>query len=807
MSRAAFTHTASSATPARTSVASSVSATALHVNRPGDLYEQEADLAAEQVVSKSTGSNQGRKAAWSLSRVSLQAPLQRQCACGGECGDCKKEEMLQREATGAAAHAVAPPIVHRVLGGAGRQLDPSTRSFMESRFGHDFSHVRIFDDAAAARSARAVAANAYTVGDKIVFNQGRYAPDCASGRRLLAHELAHVVQQTGHQAGSLMQRDDDGSEVVEEPPPKSNSVLQQAFDAADARRWEVAARLANGLSPFDLKVFLSQYKNPELIKYLHQGALGAEGVGGQSAIAQATEETYKAQKRKEDIQYKQRLAKENGTPPPNADGTPSEEAKPERVLTVEEKKAQCNARQSKDKRIFPLLLPGGITQFDSAPIHAERSGDDIVVSQPLNEVYANKSFRREVKTLPLNTFTGGIHLAKDEVVQVQLFHSAEERGKIICVSGEEMLKLSAASDDAVKAGILKTAAMAVSFVVPGAGGAIVGAGVGGLGEFESQSAAVDVGLQDHIKWGEIAFSVLMQLVMVKFGPTLTGAVTERAGAALSSPYTRAAAEAAIQGGANVLMTLGQDLFNAMTGEKREITVLGFIKELAFAFVQGAGMHLLMGSQSRGEKHTYAESEGTGTGATGGTPASKVHDTPPAKDQAPSSGHDQQPATAKPTNAEQPSLHPHPATNKMQPEHAGSPRAIPKEGALAHEEFEIPGTKEKHEIVAGEEGFGRCSEAPCPAIPIVYSKELAENPAFQKRYDDLRAKGATDVEGATADAAKLAQDIEASRLAKAEHASAVAEQLAPRSPKPRPSATAPARRLSIIRNPERQRARA
>ncbi len=204
MSRAAFAHTAESASPARSSVASSFSASALHINRPGDFYEQEADRAADQVVSSSPATSSARKLTWSLSKVSLQAPLQRECSCDGECDDCKKEKMLQREATGAPPHAVAPPIVHSVLGGAGRQLDPSTRTFMESRFGHDFSSVRIFNDGAAAESARAVSANAYTVGEKIVFNQGRYSPGSPAGNRLLAHELAHVVQQGA--AGKLLQK-------------------------------------------------------------------------------------------------------------------------------------------------------------------------------------------------------------------------------------------------------------------------------------------------------------------------------------------------------------------------------------------------------------------------------------------------------------------------------------------------------------------------------------------------------------------------------------------------------------------------
>jgi hypothetical protein len=76
-------------------------------------------------------------------------------------------------------------------------LGQAARRFMESRFGYDFGGVRVFHDDAAAASARAISANAYTVGEKIVFSQGKYAPDSRNGRRLLAHELTHVVQQSG----------------------------------------------------------------------------------------------------------------------------------------------------------------------------------------------------------------------------------------------------------------------------------------------------------------------------------------------------------------------------------------------------------------------------------------------------------------------------------------------------------------------------------------------------------------------------------------------------------------------------------
>jgi hypothetical protein len=125
--------------------------------------------------------------------------LQRKCACGGtlgpsgECEQCRKKR-LQRKATSEAPSAV-PPIVHGVLRSSGEPLDSETRAFFEPRFGHDFSHVRVHANETAAASARAVSANAYTVGRDVVFDAGKYHPQDQTGRELIAHELAHVVQQ------------------------------------------------------------------------------------------------------------------------------------------------------------------------------------------------------------------------------------------------------------------------------------------------------------------------------------------------------------------------------------------------------------------------------------------------------------------------------------------------------------------------------------------------------------------------------------------------------------------------------------
>lgn len=169
----------------------------LAVGVPGDTYEQEADRVAEQVMR------------------TPEPTLQRSCACGGTCPKCKggragresgrlQTKQVTPHDRGQTSHSV-PPIVHDALRSAGQPLDPVTQSLMSPRFGVDFSDVRIHSDATAAKSAAAIDARAYTVGRNVVFGANQYQPATREGRRLLAHELTHVVQQS-HAPGAALQR-------------------------------------------------------------------------------------------------------------------------------------------------------------------------------------------------------------------------------------------------------------------------------------------------------------------------------------------------------------------------------------------------------------------------------------------------------------------------------------------------------------------------------------------------------------------------------------------------------------------------
>lgn len=181
--------------------------------------------------------------------------LQRKCACGthtmagGQCTECAKNknglqrklmigasnDPLEQEAdriadqvmTGPTPSHVnsippriqrfsghstgktelAPASVDRVLASSGRPLEPVLQHEMEHRFGYDFSHVRVHTGAAAEQSARDVNAHAYTVANSIVFGAGQFAPGTQAGRCLVAHELAHVVQQWGSESIAKIQRD------------------------------------------------------------------------------------------------------------------------------------------------------------------------------------------------------------------------------------------------------------------------------------------------------------------------------------------------------------------------------------------------------------------------------------------------------------------------------------------------------------------------------------------------------------------------------------------------------------------------
>ena len=174
----------------------------LTVSHPHDHYEQEADRVADQVMrmhdTVSTGTT--------VSRQIHQPTITRKCArCNEElnrssCSKCAEEDQLQaKSSAGQSVPSVSSGLEGRInsLRRGGTALPDSVRSNMESRFGHDFSRVRVHTGSVASETTQAVKARAFTLGSSIAFAPGQYSPGTSAGQRLLAHELTHVVQQGG----------------------------------------------------------------------------------------------------------------------------------------------------------------------------------------------------------------------------------------------------------------------------------------------------------------------------------------------------------------------------------------------------------------------------------------------------------------------------------------------------------------------------------------------------------------------------------------------------------------------------------
>jgi hypothetical protein len=197
----------------------------LAIGETTDPLEVEADRVADRVL---------RMADPALpATVHRSAPvLRRKCSCensGTKCKECEEAEhkkKLHRKAANTTTPTEAPPIVHDVLRSPGQPLDPATRAFFEPRFGVDLRHVRIHNDDRASESARSVNALAYAVGNNIAFQSGTYRPNSSDGRRLLAHELAHVVQQGTLASAFTLRR-------TPEAPQKRNESRSATLDLPD----------------------------------------------------------------------------------------------------------------------------------------------------------------------------------------------------------------------------------------------------------------------------------------------------------------------------------------------------------------------------------------------------------------------------------------------------------------------------------------------------------------------------------------------------------------------------------------------
>jgi hypothetical protein len=250
----------------------------LTINKPGDKYEQEADRIADQVMRMPDPAVQRQtileeeKEDETLQMKPLAAqitPLIQRETIPEEEED--EEELLQTKRADtqvptitSSAEAAVQSVRHR----GGRPLDPATRAFMEPRFGHDFRHVRVHTGPQAVEAAQAVRAHAFTIGPNMAFGHGQYAPETTAGRRLLAHELAHVVQQGGDSSGIVQL-----SPAAAAPVAPSNVVactrgsgLEEAYGVlsnAQSRAAAVAERLERFRRPKVKRAFRQVFGNDD----------------------------------------------------------------------------------------------------------------------------------------------------------------------------------------------------------------------------------------------------------------------------------------------------------------------------------------------------------------------------------------------------------------------------------------------------------------------------------------------------------------------------------------------------------------
>ncbi|MCW3162443.1 eCIS core domain-containing protein [Chryseobacterium oryctis] len=181
----------------------------LSVGSSNDRYETEADHVADKVIQMKNTSSQNFAHSGSM--------IQKKCA------HCEEEERkiqtkslaetIQKNAKALSESSIAPSHIENNINrtrGKGNMMDGNTKDFMESRFGADFSGVKIHTGNEAVQMSRELHAHAFTVGNDIYFNEGKYNPETDSGKHLLAHELTHTIQQNGG-IGRKIQKVDDAT--------------------------------------------------------------------------------------------------------------------------------------------------------------------------------------------------------------------------------------------------------------------------------------------------------------------------------------------------------------------------------------------------------------------------------------------------------------------------------------------------------------------------------------------------------------------------------------------------------------------
>jgi hypothetical protein len=303
----------------------------LKISQPGDIYEQEADRVAEQVMRM-----------LSVDNSIIPAIPKNGKKIDGKCSPCERKQHkvdeveenlnISRKPSTLSNFEASDEItngINNIRSCGGSLLDSDTKQLMESRFGYDFSKVRIHAGERAARSAASINALAYTVGNDIIFGDGQYRPSTLKGKALLAHELTHVIQHTSYTQRSVKVQNVSTKEMIhrrspaedaadydeaislarfgETKGPKKASLISledrpkkaSGFSFEDFY-WYRVARDLNAFNLDDIRARLGKLSQEEIDK-IRQAAIGSNDLGPESAAAIETRVALQARRDAADL--------------------------------------------------------------------------------------------------------------------------------------------------------------------------------------------------------------------------------------------------------------------------------------------------------------------------------------------------------------------------------------------------------------------------------------------------------------------------------------------------------------------------
>ncbi len=413
--------------------------TKLSINQPNDFYEQEADEVSEKVMrmSMSKIENTFFKPA-NISSIKSNTNVNRKCT------ECEEEELQRKEDNNGELEANKE--LESFVGGlssGGDALPNDTRNFFEPRFGYDFSNVKVHTNSEANKSAQSINALAYTSGKNIVFNKNQYSPETESGKKLLGHELTHVVQQGNWLNNNInkiqLSRESDmidyytsllgnldeaglGSQLVQHAIRGDYDFVQRVLDELGSTdRDDVSYEFMHAASDNIIQSFVRNESGRSMLDRLFDELTSGNISNDEQAQADRIISN-KTQILTSPVQFDQ-------------------------------------AVNSRSLKFFPFRLPG-ITVYDDASISAERREHGRIWIKLPVRVLGTSMFAEQTRTLPSEVFTSGIEIPETEIIGVKMYDLG---GIPVFKPALFLIQLSNVTDITILQNIVEVAGIALTF--------------------------------------------------------------------------------------------------------------------------------------------------------------------------------------------------------------------------------------------------------------------------------------------------------------------------------------------------------